>query len=372
MPKVIIVGTAHISKRSVKEAEETILRERPKNVALELDKARYEALVRKKKWMETPISKLIRGGKVYFLLAYALLSAFERKLGEVTGVRPGDEMLAGARAAKKVGARVVLVDRPVDITFKRAWKMAGIREKLRLFKELLFSVFGLDEIDDKTIEELKKEGVMAEAMRELAKIIPSGKRVLVDERDEYIAGKLLGLKGKTVAVVGAGHKRGIEKNLRMKKSVDFKRLEAVPRSRFKARYAFMALSVLIIALFVWLGLRNPQRLPDFVFLWCVINIAFSAAGGVIALAHPVSIAAGALSSPITSLMPNIGAGWVAGIVEAKIKKPKVKDLESLRDLKGVRDFWSNRFTHLLLVAAFVNLGSMIGTFVALPYLISIL
>jgi len=372
MPKITLVGTAHVSRESVKEVEETILREKPKYVALELCEPRMEALTKKRRWEDTPITEMIKGNKAYFLLGYSLLSAFERKLGEKTGVKPGDEMLAGVKAAKKVGAGVVLVDRPISITLKRAWKKAGMREKLRIVKEFLFSIFGMEEITEEAIEELKREDVLSEMMKELARIAPSAKKVLIDERDEYIAGKLKELDKPAVAVVGKGHQKGIEKHLKSKKKTDFAKLEGIPTSRFKWRWLFYGLTGLIVGLFVWVGMSNPQRLPEYWFLWSVINIVFTTIGGIFALAHPLSIAAGAISSPITSLTPTIGAGWVGGLVEAKIRKPTVKDFNQLRDLQGISDFWRNKFTRILLVVALINLGSMVGTFVALPYLLSLL
>lgn len=372
MPEIILVGTAHVSKESVRDVEETILKEKPAYVALELCEPRFEALTEKKKWENTPITELIKGNKAFFLLGYSLLSSFERKLSEKTGVRPGDEMLAGANAAKKVGAKVVLVDRPIAITLKRAWKSAGIREKLRIAKEFLFSMFGGEEITAEEIEELKKEDVLSEMMKELSKIAPSAKKVLIDERDEYIAGKLRELDKKTVAVVGKGHKKGIEELLKNPKKTDFSKLEEIPKSRFKWSWIFCIITGATIGLLIAAGLNSPEKLFQYGLLWCMLHIVMSTIMGIISMAHPLSIIAGALSSPITAILPTVAAGWVAGIVEAKLRKPTVKDFEGLRDLQGIRGFWKNKFTHLLLVVSLINIGSMLATFVALPYLLTTL
>ncbi|MCK5062721.1 MAG: TraB family protein, partial [Candidatus Aenigmarchaeota archaeon] len=66
------------------------------------------------------------------------------------------------------------------------------------------------------------------------------------------------------------------------------------------------------------------------------------------------------------------AGWFAGYAEAKMNEPKVKDFESLSKLNGITDFWRNRVTRILLVVVLANLGSTLGTFIALPYLASLL
>ncbi len=370
MRDITIVGTVHVSKNSVEEVERVIKKKKPRYVALELCKARLEALTKKEKWRKTPITEMIRGDNAYFLLAYSLLSAFERRLGEETGVKPGDEMLAGIRAAESVGAEVRVVDRPINITLKRAWAMASFREKMRILKEFLLSMFG-GAVDEGVIEEMKREDVLTEMMEELARIAPSAKRVLIDERDEYIAVKIMELDD-VVAVVVKGHKRGIERALKRGRKPDFAELESVPRRRFKVRWLLYGVSAAIVAVFAMVAMRSPQRLPEYWMLWSVINIVFTSIGGVIALAHPLSIAAGAIASPITSLLPVVGAGWVGGIVEAKIRKPTVGDFEALRDLRGVGDLWRNRFTHILLVAALINAGSLVGTFVALPYLLTLL
>jgi pheromone shutdown protein TraB len=69
----------------------------------------------------------------------------------------------------------------------------------------------------------------------------------------------------------------------------------------------------------------------------------------------------------------IAAGWVAGLVEAFARKPKVKDFESLSgDITTVKGFWRNKITKILLVVVFTNLGSSIGTFVAFPMIVRVL
>jgi len=68
------------------------------------------------------------------------------------------------------------------------------------------------------------------------------------------------------------------------------------------------------------------------------------------------------------LNPAIGAGWVAGYVEARIRTPTVKDMKKLGTVANMKEFFNNRFIRVLFVASLANLGSAIGTFVALPYI----
>ncbi|MCX5857822.1 MAG: TraB family protein, partial [Deltaproteobacteria bacterium] len=82
---------------------------------------------------------------------------------------------------------------------------------------------------------------------------------------------------------------------------------------------------------------------------------------------PLTILASALSAPIATLHPLIATGWVAGLVEASFRKPQVKDFLALKDdITTVRGFFRNKITRLLILVAFVNLTTSIGTFVAIP------
>ena len=105
--------------------------------------------------------------------------------------------------------------------------------------------------------------------------------------------------------------------------------------------------------------------------WFLINGSLSAIGTIIARAHPLTWLTAFVAAPITSLNPAIAAGWVAGYVEAKLRTPVVKDFKELSKIESLRDFWNNKVIRLLMVVALANVGSMIGTFVALPYLIQL-
>ena len=79
------------------------------------------------------------------------------------------------------------------------------------------------------------------------------------------------------------------------------------------------------------------------------------------------------ASPITSLNPMIAAGWVSGLVEAFIGKPKVRDFENLpEDITSLKGFWRNKITRILMVVVFTNIGSSLGTFVAIPLMVKVL
>jgi pheromone shutdown-related protein TraB len=376
---IILVGTAHISKDSVKEVKETIEKYKPDIVAVELCKRRYDAITKKDKWESTPVTKLLKSNNAYLMLAQTFLSSIQRKLGKEYGVEPGSEMIAAMKEAKKHGLEVALVDRDISITLKRAWRKMSIREKFRLTWEFLKALvgYGDEELEEMDLKKLMDQDVISALMEEFGEIAPSATDVLIHERDEYIAKKILdeSKKGTVVAVVGAGHLKGIKKHLEMKKlDVDLKDLEYVPKKRFSILkgigYAIPVLfAVLIIYAIFWKG--TDLALWMF-FYWFIINGVCSAIGTAIARGHPLSIATAFVAAPITSLNPAIAAGWVAGYVEAKLRTPVVKDFQNLGKIDSFRDFWNNRVIRLLMVVALANVGSMIGTIVAFPYIASLL
>ena len=107
-------------------------------------------------------------------------------------------------------------------------------------------------------------------------------------------------------------------------------------------------------------------------IWIMVNGVLSALGAALAMAHPVSVLVAFIAAPITSLNPTIAAGWFAGLSEIKFRKPKIKDFEGLANIESFKDLWRNGVTRIILVVAFSNIGSTIGTIYAIPYIISLL
>lgn len=372
---IILVGTAHISEKSVEEVKKIIQEEKPDIVAVELCKKRHKAITEKEQWENTPIKNLLKSNNAYLMLSQTFLSSIQRKLGKDHGVEPGSEMIAAMKVAEDKKLDVALVDRDITVTLKRAWRKMGIREKFRISWEFLKAIIGFDEeeIEELDLEELMDQDMISTLMEEFGKIAPSVSTVLIKERDQYLAKRILeeSNKGKkVVAVVGAGHLQGIQKYLEEPGfDVDLKELEHIPKKKIKITkiFAYM-IPILFIGLIAGLlyfrGETAYSQIKDILLWWILINGSLSALGAAIARAHPLTIAAAFLAAPLTSLNPAIAAGWIAGYVEAKVRSPVVKDFQQLRELEGLRDFWNNRVIRLLLVVAFANLGSMFGTFIA--------
>lgn len=377
--KIILVGTAHISKESIKEVQEAIEKYKPDIVAVELCKRRYEGIINKDRWENTPVTSLLKSNNAYFMLAQTFLSSIQRRLGKDQGVEPGSEMIAAINEAKKKNLKIALIDRDISTTLKRAWKKMGFVEKIRLTWEFLKAIIGFEEeeIEKIDLKELMNQDIITSMMEEFGEIAPSVSEVLVHERDRYIAKKIHNesKKGKVVAVVGAGHLKGIKKYLENNvKEIDLKKLDYVPKKRFSIlKIIGYIIPVLFAFLIIYAFYFNGLDLALEMFIyWFLINGIFSAIGTIIARGHPFSIITAFIAAPITSLNPAIAAGWVAGYVEAKMRTPLIKDFKGLSNIDSLRDFWNNRVIRLLMVVALANLGSMIGTIVAFPYITSLL
>ena len=477
---IILIGTAHVSKKSVAEVKTAIEKYKPEIVAVELCGKRYQAITKKDKWENMDVAQVLKTGKGFLLLVQMFLAMIQRKLGEEFGVEPGAEMLAAIDEERKYKLKIALVDRDITITFRRAWRLMSFREKMRIFWYSMKALIGYDrieleeeleqelerkskkegeegkvketdekkddEIDKKTsreamLEQLMKEDMISAMMEELRTVVPNATKALIDERDQYISKKIHGYvtgteqkfikfdgksgkKSKTIrkmrllrkiktakssvppkklqkhkieekpekglkvakkiksgdhktpasktthrvlAVVGAGHLKGIKKWLtKPEKLPELSTLSEVPKKRISIMKGIgYLIPILFVSLFIYLLYFGKwDVLLQVLLAWFLINGICSAIGAAIAFAHPLSIITAFFAAPLTSLNPAIGAGWVAGYVELKLRTPTVKDIRSLSTVLTMKDFFKNKVIKVLMVMALANLGSVVGTFLA--------
>jgi pheromone shutdown-related protein TraB len=367
------VGTAHLSWASTELVERVIGEEKPDTVCVELCTSRYDSLTQKKKWQETDLIKVIREKKSMLLFANLLLAHFQKRIGARLGIRPGEEILKAIQCAGAAGAQVHLVDRDIRTTLSRAWRRMGLKAKFKLLYQFIGSLVEAEEISEADIEEMKKKDVLEALLAEMGQTLPVVREVLIDERDQYLSHMIRNAPGKKiVAVIGAGHVPGVK--AWWDKEIDIESLRQMPPKGRYAGWFKWGFPALIVALFV-LGFFTSgiSTGADMITWWVIITGSLSGLGAAAAFAHPLTILSAALSAPLTTLHPLIAAGWVAGLVEALLGRPKVKDFESLlEDITSLKGFWRNKITRILLVVVFTNLGASIGTFVAIPLMIKLL
>lgn len=366
-----LVGTAHVSPESVELVENTIDDVEPDVVAVELCEQRHEAILNQSRWDEKEIDKVIREGKAHLFLMQLMLTNFQRKIGEELDTKPGSEMIEAVEKAQEKGIEVALVDRDIRTSLKRAFNELSWKEKIGLAYGFLegFLEEGEEDVQD-LLEEMQDTDVLTEMIEELGREAPSFKKVLLDERNEYIAYKLMEIEqNNIVAVLGAGHLKGVkeilEKNEEKNKKQKIDELEQIPEGKSTLKYIGYAVPAVILALVVTgFFLKGQAFVLESLLKWIFINGTLSAIGATLAFGHPLSIITAFLSAPLTSMNPLLASGWFAGLMEARIRKPRVKDFEGLMKLDSLRDYWRNGVTRILLVMALANMGSVVGTYLA--------
>ncbi|MDP6487901.1 MAG: TraB/GumN family protein [SAR324 cluster bacterium] len=361
--QILLIGTAHISQSSVDEVNDVIEQEKPDTVCIELCASRHQAMMDKDQWKNMDIFKVVREGKSFLLFANLIMTAFQKRLGSQLGVKPGAEMLAAAEASERVNSELLLADRDVKITLQRTWRGMPFWGRMKVLSQLLASLFIREEISKEEIEKLKESDALSEAMQMLADQSPDMKRILIDERDQFMAEKIRQAPGKRiVAVVGAGHVKGLTGEL--EREHNLAELETVPPPGKLGIWLKWGIPTLIVGLigYGFFAVDTDVSI-EMIQRWFLINGTLSAIGTAIAFGHPITIATAFVAAPFTSLNPAVAAGWIAGLVEAFLRKPQVRDFENLADdITHLRGFWQNNITRILLVVMFANLGSAIGTF----------
>ena len=210
-----IIGTSHISKHSVEEVKEHILTKNPEIIAIELDRLRAHALLSKKKKIKlTDIKKIGMTGIIFSLIG----GYIEKKLGKLVKTKPGSEMLMAIRLAKKEKIPILLMDQDIRITLKKISKRMPLREKLRFLNDLIFSNQNKKELEKIDISKVPTEKLIEEITKGFKKRYPILYTILITERNEIMAKNLNNLMTnnkdkKILAIMGAGHKKEIEKIL---------------------------------------------------------------------------------------------------------------------------------------------------------------
>ena len=376
--EIILVGTAHVSQNSVDEVRQVIEEENPDRICLELDKGRYDSKTKESSYANMDLVKVFKEGKTFLLLANTALASFQKKMGTQTGSAPGEEILGAGKIATEKGIPFSLCDREIQVTLKRAWAKSNLWNKAKLIGTLLSSAFDKEEFKPEELEELKKSDTLQEMMNELAKELPGAKEALIDERDRYLATNILETPGhKKVAVIGAGHANGIIKTIgKLEKgelSKDLSDISQAPKPSKAGKIAGWAVPIAIIAIVVIVGFMQgfDQGLKYFV-IWACTNSLTTVLFSILSYAHPLNWLVSAIAAPIAVLNPAIGVGIITGIAEAKLRKPKVKDFETISDdISTFKGWFKNRVLHAFTVFFATSIGSILGTFVLFPIMLKI-
>ncbi len=369
--RTVIVGTAHVSPKSVQDVETTIRERKSDKVLVELDQKRFEALRDPEAWKQTDIIQILKEKRQHVFLLQLYLANMQARMGQETGVAPGSELLRAIEVAEEVGAEVVLIDRDVTVTLKRGFGSMNLWQRMRLFWNVWMEMLTPAHDGDAppSIDELLETDAVTQMTEEFATFAPAIKTSLIDERDDFMAAHIRehSQTSSVVAVVGAGHLKGIKEHLGWDMEDRREELLTIPKRIFTlGKFLGIALPAFIIGAFAYMAWKGDfTELKENLIYWILINGSLSALGALLARGHILSVIVAFVAAPLTSLSPALAAGWFAGLTEAKMHTPTVGDFEEIKTIENWKDFWKNGVVRILLVTALANLGSVAGSWLGL-------
>jgi pheromone shutdown-related protein TraB len=371
--RITLLGTAHVSRASAEMVKRLLDEGSYDSVAVELCPSRYNALINPDDLAKMDLLKVVKQGRVAMVMASLALGAYQQRLAEQFGIEPGAEQREAIRIAKESHRPLLLIDREISVTLKRVAGNLSWWKRIALFAGLLAGILSKEEVSEAEIEHLKEGDILETTFAEFAEDRQDLFLPLIDERDRYMAARLLqeiAQQGheNLLAVVGAGHLNGIARYLEAQTDAPAEtiaRLDALPKPSRWPKLIPWAIVALVLVGFVLGFQRNPDLGWQMVSDWVLINGGLSALGALIAVAHPLTVLTAFVAAPITSLNPTVGAGMVTAAAEIFLRKPTVADFSHLRtDTTSLRGWWKNRVSRTLLVFFLSTLGSAIGTYVA--------
>lgn len=371
--RITILGTAHVSRASAEMVRLLLTSQAYDAVAVELCPSRYNAIVNPDGLAKMDLFQVLREGRATMVTASLVLSAYQQRMAEQLGIKPGEEMRTAIEIANKTGIPVLLIDREVGVTLKRVYGNVSWWKRLNLFAGLLLSLVSREKITEEEIERLKEGDILETTFTRFAHQAFELYRPLIDERDLYMSARLQDEASKSeyrsvLAVVGAGHLKGIQKYLRETLSDTrqvISELDNVPPPGYGLKLFSWAFVGLIFVGFVIGFSRSTDFGLQLVVDWILINGGLSALGALIAGGHVLTVLTAFIAAPLTSLNPTIGAGVVTAAAEVYLRKPRVGDFGNLRkDTTHLKGWRRNRVARTLMVFVMSTLGSVVGTYLA--------
>lgn len=238
--RIYLVGTSHRSPVSASDVRRVANSIKPlENIVVELCRSRSATAVSSPGGRDQSVnpmnltgpsllqaySRSIAMGGVSALILRLLLGNLSQAIGKIVG--GANEFQVSAEMADQLGAQLVLGDRPIEITLRRAWENLPLLSKCRLVQDLTSAAarsrLKTDEmqavLEMVTAESSSGDGDEAEnavslLFNEMSLRYPELLSPLVYERDLYLAwslkrSKAVGGTKNVLGVVGRGHVSGI-------------------------------------------------------------------------------------------------------------------------------------------------------------------
>ncbi|MCU7835256.1 MAG: TraB/GumN family protein [gamma proteobacterium symbiont of Taylorina sp.] len=379
---ITVLGTAHVSKASADKVKELLASGQYDGVAIELCPSRYNSMINPDSLAKMDLFQVFKEGKASMVIASLALGAYQQKMADEFGIEPGAEMRMAIEQAKEMKCEIHLIDREIGTTLKRVYSNVPWWKKMGIVGGLLGSVFFNEKVSEEEVERLKEGDILETTFAQFAEEAKELFGPLIDERDQYMAARIEQVVADSdnqsiLAVVGAGHLKGIESYLAQDEQIDIiaglhsnaqqkiDQLDALPEKSIWPKFIpWMIVAILLTGFAI--GFNKSTDLGiQLIIYWVLINGSLSALGAAIAKAHPLTVVGAFFAAPLTSLNPTIGAGMVTAAIELYLRKPNVGDFSDLKkDTTHVSGWWKNKVARTLLVFFFSTLGSAIGTYVA--------
>jgi pheromone shutdown-related protein TraB len=215
-PNIRIVGTSHISPESKKRIISAFNDMNPDIICVELDAQRLHAL--KNKNRKGPgIAAIKQIGVIGYIFAKVGGYA-QKKLGNMTGMIPGDEMLLGVKLAEKNKLRLELIDQDVRITLRKLSKMP-YRERARIVFDIIKAPFQKKQKIKINLSKIPEEELVKTMTKQIKDRYPYIYKVMIHERNLILAKRIYLLHRQNptqriLAIVGEGHREGMNEHLK--------------------------------------------------------------------------------------------------------------------------------------------------------------
>jgi len=372
----VVLGTAHVSRSSMEAVEALLASEHFDAVAVELCESRAQNMRDPEAFKRMDLFQVIRQGKAGMVVASLVLSTFQKRLADQSGIQPGAEMKAAMDGAAAHDVPLWLIDREVGTTLKRAWRSVGFWQRFSLLGGLMASVFERNDIAEDEVEKLKQGDLLESAFSEFANGSKPLYASLIGERDTFMAARLREEAARNpsteprrvLVVIGAGHLKGLSTLLREQHDdpahIVAELAQTPPKPRWP-KWVAAGLVLLVFAAIVWAFHRDAALGTQALMAWILFTGGFAALGAVAAGSHPLSVAAAFIAAPIKPFRPGIPAGGISAMAEAWVRRPRVADFDSLRDdIVHWTGWWKNRVARTLLNFILVSVGTLVGEYSA--------
>lgn len=362
--EIVLVGTSHISKESAELVKEVIEKESPDTVCLEWDKTRYNKYMNPDEWSDTDIVQVIKQKKLIVLISSVIYSLIQKHLAKINDSVPGAEFFQAVNSAEKIGAKLALVDRDSQITFKRFWRLIPLRKKA-LFPHAFGKVLEGAEDSKEEMKKLLNSENFEPIFEQLQQTYPELWESFLIERDLYMSTKILNEEGKKIVVIiGQAHLNGVEKNIKENRKANIEELDGLPPKLWSTRVLESIIPLIIIGLLIYSFVLGMDIGINQIIRWGIWNGGVAALFTVLALANPLTVITSLVLAPLATLLPMVSIGVFSAIVEATIRKPKVHDFQTMdEDLLSIKKIYKNRVLRIFLVFILASIGGTVGNII---------